>query len=494
MPLTLFFNLDCFLQKLMVLDIHRDKDRPQSLNFFKRPCTMSKSMFLGTEYVDSGRYTISGRRKSVLQAVLGTCVGVAIRDQKAGIGGICHLLLAEPAGVPEAWPKERYASTGLPLFIADLEAHGASKKRMEAFVAGGALVGPISSLDLELDVGGRTADKVFQILEQEGIPVLRSETGGYFTCNLRLNLSTMEPEIIPPEDLVPDALVELKMPTEEELSKLISRVRPIPQIALKITRMIQDEQSDLKDLATEIRQDQVIAAKVLNLCNSAFIGLGRKVRSIDEAILVLGDKTLLQIAVSAYVEIFYSAHNHDGYSLCKGGLFHHAVGMARLCEQLAQKLKVVPPEVAYTAGLLHDIGRAALDQYVCRAFPLFYRRTQVADEALTVAEQDLLGITHTEAGRRLAEAWELPNILQAAICFHHNPGEAKKGKVMASLVYVAEMLMSRFNTGLELENMNPEYLESAMKTLGLGSHMIPKMAELVPAYLSLGPGAFMTGK
>ncbi|MBI9075982.1 MAG: HDOD domain-containing protein [Desulfatibacillum sp.] len=448
-------------------------------------------MFLNTEYVDSGCYTVSGKRKAALQAVLGTCVGVAIRDAEAGIGGICHLLLAEPTGNSEAWPKERYASTGLPLFIADLEAHGASRKRMEACVAGGALVSPLSNLDLELDVGGRTADKVFQILSLEGIPIIRSETGGYFTCNLRLDLSTMEPEIIPPEDLVPFSETKLEKPTDQELSGLISHVRPIPQIALKITRMIQDEQSDLKDLAREIRQDQVIAAKVLNLCNSAFIGLGRKVRSIDEAILVLGDKTLLQIAVSAYVEIFYSTHNRDGYSLCKGGLFHHAVGMARLCESLAKKLKVAPPEVAYTAGLLHDIGRAALDQYVCQAFPLFYRRTQVEDKTLIEAEQDLLGITHTEAGRRLAEAWELPNVLQAAICYHHNPMEAKKGKVMASLVCVAEVLMSRFNTGLELENMCTKELGPAMKTLGLGPHMIPKMAELVPANLSLGPGALM---
>ncbi|SHL00924.1 HDIG domain-containing protein [Desulfatibacillum alkenivorans DSM 16219] len=455
---------------------------------------MMKQMFLGTEYVDSGCYAISGRRKAVLQAVLGTCVGVVIRDREAGIGGLCHLLLPEPAGTSEAWPKERYAATGLPLFLADLEAHGASKKRMEAFVAGGALVGPISNLDLELDVGGRTADKVFEILAREGIPVVRSETGGYFTCNLRLDLSAMEPEIIPPEDLIPATDMELKKPTEEELNSLISRVRPIPQIALKITRMIQDEQSDLKDLAQEIRQDQVIAAKVLNLCNSAFIGLGRKVRSIDEAILVLGDKTLLQIAVSAYVEIFYSTHNHDGYSLCKGGLFHHAIGMARLCERLARKLKVVPPEVAYTAGLLHDIGRAALDQYVCKAFPLFYRRTQVGEESLTEAEQDLIGISHTEAGRRLADAWELPNILKAAICCHHNPSQAQKGKTMACLVYVSEVLMSRFNTGLELENMSPAHMESSMKTLGLGPHMLPKMAELVPAYISLGPGALMTDR
>ncbi len=350
---------------------------------------MKKSLFVANEYVDSGCFSISSNRNAVLLAVLGTCVGVAIRDKEAGIGGICHLLLAEPTGPPDIWPPERYAKTGLPLFIAELEAHGASRKRMEAFVAGGALVGPLSNLDLELDVGGRTAEMVFKILRESEIPIVESETGGYFTCNLHLDLSTLDARILPPEEMVPASPVELDKPDETEIGTVIKHVRPIPQIALKITRMIQDEDSDLKDLAREVRQDQVISAKVLNLCNSAFVGLGRKVRSIDEAILVLGDKTLLQMAVSAYMEIFFSSHNHDGYSLCKGGLFHHAVGMAHLCESLASKLGVVSPPVAYTAGLLHDIGRAALDQYVARAFPLFYRRTQVEEETLTEAEKEL---------------------------------------------------------------------------------------------------------
>ncbi len=465
-------------------------DTPQKCNQLQKEIiAMKKSLFLNTEYVDSGTYSISSKRHAILQAVLGTCVGVAVRDKEAGVGGLCHLLLAEPTGPSDTWPQEKYAKTGLPLFLADLEAHGASIDRMEAFVAGGALVGPISNLDLELDVGGRTAEMVFKILNQKNIPVVRSETGGYFTCNLRMDLSTLDPAILPPEELIPSSPIEIVKPGEEELDEVIRRVRPIPQVALKITRMVQDDESDLKDLAIEVKQDQVIAAKVLNLCNSAFIGVGRRVRSVDEAILILGDKTLLQMAVSAYVEIYYSTHNHDGYSLCKGGLFHHAIGMATLCERLGRKLQVVPPEVAYTAGLLHDIGRAALDQYVAKAFPLFFRRTQVEEESLTVAETDLLGMSHTEAGRRLAEAWKLPGILQEAIAYHHNPEEAEKYKVMASLVYVAEVLMSRFNTGLELECIQTQTFESAMKTLGLGPHMLPKMAELVPSSLSSGHGA-----
>lgn len=456
---------------------------------------MKKQLLPPTQYVESGSYVISRKKNVVLQAILGTCVGVVICDREARIGGLCHLLLAGPAGQSDVWHPEKYAKTGLPMFIAEMETRGASIENMEAFVAGGALVGPLSNLDLSLDIGGRTAEMVFNILEKEKIPVIRSETGGYFTCNLRLNMIDLKAEIVPPEDMVLPTSVKIEKPSQEKIGEILRGVRPIPQIALKITRMIQDDKNDLKDLAREVRQDQVISVKVLSLCNSVFLGAGREIKSIDEAMVVLGNKALLQLAVSASMEIFFSSLNADGYSLCKGGLFHHAVGTALLCERLARKLQMPSPEVAYTAGLLHDIGRAALDQYVAHAFPLFYRRTQVGEEALIKAEQDILGISHTDAGFRLALAWSLPKVLAEVIRFHHNPKDAPNYKTMTSLVYVAEVLMSRFNTGLELERIQTNDFESAMKTIGLGLHMLPRMVELVPGQVSfLSPASALRRK
>ena len=139
-------------------------------------------------HVSAGTYEISTSKDIILQAYLGTCVGLAMYCKDSGVGGIMHLLLPEPVSAQAASQPEKYATTGVPLFIKALLSAGAGKKSLTATLAGGALVGPLSRQDLDLDIGGRTADKVKELLEAEGIDVELAETGGFFTCCLSLNM------------------------------------------------------------------------------------------------------------------------------------------------------------------------------------------------------------------------------------------------------------------------------------------------------------------
>ena len=98
------------------------------------------------------------------------------------------MLLPEPVSRAGGIQPEKYASTGFPLFLKAVCNEGASKSRLKAFIAGGALVGPLKDRDLNLDIGGRTAETVLQYLKAENIKVEKSETGGFFTCSMNLNL------------------------------------------------------------------------------------------------------------------------------------------------------------------------------------------------------------------------------------------------------------------------------------------------------------------
>ena len=126
----------------------------------------------------------------ILNAYLGTCVGVTLNDRKANVGGLIHLLLPEPTGGNTFGKPENYALTGLPIFLRTLCNEGAELERLEATIAGGALVGPLSDMDLDLDIGGRTAEIVETMLNQENIPIRNRETGGFFSCQLNLDLKT----------------------------------------------------------------------------------------------------------------------------------------------------------------------------------------------------------------------------------------------------------------------------------------------------------------
>ncbi len=427
--------------------------------------------------VPSGSYIISRSEDKVLDAYLGTCIGVTVFSRHADIGGLIHILLPEPSGGDPFGSPVNYASTGLPIFLREIRARaGNNVDDMVATVAGGALVGPVSNLDLDLDIGGRTVEIVERILEDEKIPIQKSETGGYFSCRLSLDLSSWESRIEPICNPMRSSFDNFFQPTDKQLKNAIANVTPIPQIALKVLRMLQGRKYNMDQLAKEIRQDQIISARILRLCNSAYFSHNVKIDSIDRALVVVGEKHLLELVISASMENFFS-QKAGGYSLCKGGLFKHAVGTAMICEKLAGFGKKLPKDLAYTAGLLHDIGKAALDQYMNIAYPMFYRRTQENSENLINVELELFGLNHTEAGGRLAKEWSLPERLAEAIRYHHEPEKATIDPELTHLVYIADLIMSRFLVGQELERLDSEYLGASLEKIGIKSDQFQVLIE-----------------
>jgi putative nucleotidyltransferase with HDIG domain len=440
---------------------------------------MRRKSYLTQRIVPSGAHAVGRNKNQILVAYLGTCVGITLFDRQAKVGGLAHFLLPEPTGVDKTWQPENYASTGLPLFIQALCDEGADKANLEACVAGGALVGPVCERDLNLDIGGRTTEVVESILHMQGIPVRESETGGHFTCQLTLNLKTSKSQILPVGNQPASPKKDFKKPTSKQLDRAIQRLRPIPQVALKIIRMIHERRHSMEQVGKEIRQDQVFSANVIRLCNSALIGMTTKVDSVDRALVVLGEKQLLQLAVSASVESFFP-ETEQGYSLCKGGLYQHALGTAMITERLANFTGRVPGDVAYTAGLLHDIGKVILDQYLSPAHPLFYRRTQVDGASLILVEDEVLGISHPKAGGRMADHWSLPENLIDTIRHHHHPEQATVDPTLTHLVYLADLLMSRFLVGQELEHLNTDKLSERLRKVGLSLSQLPVIVDLIP--------------
>jgi len=429
--------------------------------------------------VSTGSYQISARTEGTLDAILASCVGISIYDPEAEVGGLIHLLLPEPVNPSGSRNPEKYASTGLPLFLKALCEQGASTDRMKASVAGGALVEPLSELDLILDIGGRTADIAEKILESEGIKVKRSETGGVLGCRMSLDLNTWGTSVEPLGVLEDDSHVEhIKIPGAEELDRRIESVKPIPQVALKLIRMINDAQYEVKDMAVEVSKDQVLCAKVLRMCNSVFFGLKKRVDSIDRAIILLGDKRFLRLAVSASLEDIFP--ERGGYSLCKGGIYYHAVGMAMLLEKLAKSYGGISTGIAYTAGLLHDIGKVVLDQFLGPFLPLFYRRMNGEGTALVRLEKDSFGFDHGEAGLRLAEQWKLPGNLRDAIGHHHSPEKAEEARDLAELVYLGELISSKVLPGNDLEHLDKGGLERRLKAIGIDQDGFSRAIDLVP--------------
>jgi putative nucleotidyltransferase with HDIG domain len=430
-------------------------------------------------HVAAGSFYVTHSEPLILQSFLGTCVGVALFDEEAQVGGLIHLLLPEPVSRTGATQPEKYASTGFPLFLEALCKEGASKSRLKAFIAGGALVGPLKDCDLHLDIGGRTAETVLQYLKTEKIRVEKSETGGFFTCSMNLNMQNGQCSIEPAPLDKDSTTGEIHLASAGEIEPAMENIQPIPQVVLKILRLIDNEEYEIKTLAEEIRKDQVISARTIKLCNSVAFSGSSRVESLDQALVLLGMRLLVKLVISVSVDEFFG-HSGLGYSLCKGGLYHHAVGTAIIAEKLSDYTGSVKPGLAYTAGLLHDIGKVVLDQSIASAYPLFYRRLYEEENNVLEAENEILGFNHAQVGHKLARKWLFPESLCDVIRNHHRPEKAVRYLELAHVVYLADLLMSRFHSGLELERLNTESLASRIETIGLSIDKFADIVDLIP--------------
>ncbi len=434
---------------------------------------------LNKVHVPSGTFVCDKSKPALLQAFLSSCVGVAAFDPVNRVGGLSHFLLPEP--VTHCLPDDegKYASTGLPLFIESLVAKGATLKKLQITVAGGAFSGALSQQDIHLDIGGRTAETVKEILGRLNLDVVRWETGGFFTCCLNLNLSNGKADIVPSYLIDGQVSSPPPVPTAADIEQVMDRIKPIPQVALKIMRMISEDLYPVSALASEVKKDQVISAQVLKHCNSAIFTGKQGIDSIDDAILIIGQNTLARIISAIAVKNLLTSNN-QGYSLVKGGLYHHAIGVGYIAEQLAKRTGRTHAFSAYTAGLLHDIGQIALDQFVAESAPMFYRDLQDHQSDIIELENKYLGTDHTRIGKILAERWSLPGRVIDTITHHHTPSESATDPATVETVALANTLLHMFSAGPELTKVDFRDFGYLMEKMGLSMSDFPGIVDMIP--------------
>lgn len=431
------------------------------------------------ETVPSGSYQVSTSTQKSLRAFLGSCVGVVIIDPVAKVGGLLHILLPEPVSRASIDEPEKYASTAVPLFIEELTSKGALVENMTAWVAGGSLVGQVSLMDLKLDIGGKSAEIAEHYLTLENIKIEKIETGGYLSTQISLDLSKLECTIEPILDTHPSLKMESKEHEKFDLETSLDKIKAIPQIALKVIRMIHSKEITMNTIASEIRQDQILAAKVLQLSNSAYIGAGREIKSIDRALVILGDQRILFLTLAVFTEMFYQ-QSDNGYSLIKGGLFKHSTEVAYLAELLAIFTGKAEPDQAFTAGLLHDIGKTALDQAMADDYPLFYRKMISHEQGdLIGVEKEVFGFDHNEIGKRLAERWTLPETLKEVIAYHHQPAQAEKNPEIVHIVFLANILCHCYAAGHSIASTYSVDLKDTLDILNISEEKIAQFIDSI---------------
>ncbi|MBQ5941050.1 HDOD domain-containing protein [Massilia sp. AB1] len=250
------------------------------------------------------------------------------------------------------------------------------------------------------------------------------------------------------------------------LEQAVARLKDLPALPLVVSELLasfDDPDVELGQLADKIAHDQALAAKTLRLANSSFYGLQSRVRTIGQAIQVLGFDSVRALVVGAGVIGGFEAGREKGFDY--DGFWRHAIGTALCARALARHART-NPELGFVAGLLHDLGRLVLVTRFPEHYAEVLARRALRDCELLLAEREVLGIDHAQVGRALGQHWKIPEPICRAIANHHQPMHQDEGELPA-VVHVANVIAHGLDLADQEDDQVPVLVQGAWDSLRL---------------------------
>ena len=206
-------------------------------------------------------------------------------------------------------------------------------------------------------------------------------------------------------------------PSIDQVLRRIHEISTLPHVALKVMKVANDENAGAGDLKQILETDASLSARVLRYVNSAAYGMRSKVTNLQHAIAFLGFKQIRNLAMTASVSELFKVETQFG-TYRRSGLWRHHVSVGICARLIAMRQRLPAFEDAFLAGLLHDIGIILIDQHVHSQFEDLMLNLDCS-KSLSENERHRLDFDHTTLGARVAEAWSFPDVMKAAIRFHH---------------------------------------------------------------------------
>jgi putative nucleotidyltransferase with HDIG domain len=251
-----------------------------------------------------------------------------------------------------------------------------------------------------------------------------------------------------------------------------ARLKQLPSLPASITDLLAsfaDEDVDVERIARQIARDQGLTARLLRVANSSFYGRQSRVGTVHEAVVILGFRAVRSTVLAVGMSGVFKVEHCPGFD--SAAYLRHAAAVGLAARGLAG-LAGHNAELAFTGGILHDIGQLVL----AANFPAQYAEAlacrRLHDCFMVEAEREVLGIDHAEVGGLLAETWRFPPELHAAVAGHHAPDGS-----LADLIHLADAVAHALGLARSVDEMVMPIDPAAWQRLGLDA---PKLAAVLP--------------
>lgn len=262
------------------------------------------------------------------------------------------------------------------------------------------------------------------------------------------------------------------MSIPNEILRAVKEIRPLSQSAVKLLQLSGNPNHTADEVIRIVMLDSVLTAHILRVANSAAFSFPVEIASIQRAIPLLGEKMITGIALGISASHIYQT-DLKGYDGAKGSLWWHSLRTAISSRELAPFCREeLSSDLAYTAGLLHDIGKSIISFYLEQRHSELLQRLEAPESRNYLAcERELLGTDHAEVGEALAARWKLPSALKAVIAKHHDPAHAPaEFMALTYTVHLGDLLSMMGGTGTgtdslryELDGRYKDYVKISIK-------------------------------
>jgi putative nucleotidyltransferase with HDIG domain len=241
--------------------------------------------------------------------------------------------------------------------------------------------------------------------------------------------------------------------SDESIKSIISQIESLPSLPSIYTEIVAEMQSDdpsIKKVGEIISKDLSMTAKILQMVNSAFFGLFQKIKSPEQAVMMLGSETIKALVLSAKI---FSEFNQKSFSWFKiDELFDHSLAVSLYAKTIIKNENLDQGLInnSMMAGLLHDLGKLILATNFEKSYRQVLAAAQGTDKNLLDLEYETFGTSHAEVGAYLMGLWRLDNAIIEAIAFHHLPARSMTRDIgLLTAVHVGNTLEHEARTPAE---------------------------------------------
>lgn len=253
----------------------------------------------------------------------------------------------------------------------------------------------------------------------------------------------------------------------------IDSLPTLPAVAARVLSLASSDDASARDLTQIIESDPALTSRILALVNSATFGRAKSVAAVNRAVTLLGFEAVRSSVLSLKVFDLFSRRGAEAAKSAfdRVSFWKHSLAVAAAAQLIARRVRGVSPEEVFVAGLLHDLGKVALDYALPKTFDQVIRSVQNRRISFMDAENRILGLDHAVIGKRLAQNWQFPETLVNVIWLHHqSPAhlpENLAGTRMVQIVHLADLLARRQRIGLTSPILDAAAVTTAAEGLGL---------------------------